>query len=405
MLTASLPAVVAFAAGSLAGTSSFTPLAPGFEAVATRLSADGSVITGAVTNEEAGDFVAAVFRPDGSVQLVDTLPSVATDCSPDGSIILGRRILPGGFFPVATPCLWSGPTFTPLDFDISVAGFSLFGEARGISDDGATIALYRYGQTEASGFRGFADGSVLPLDSANDHYVFAASPSGGAVAGYRIGAPANTYATVWNGTTGAAVDLISGTVAIDFGEPLAYSADGAYLVGLAMINAGALTAPYRADLSGNLGILTAPMFAARAHGASLGGRAVVGADDNAGAFVWNPAHGARLLKDVLISEGVDMTGWMLFDALDISNDGTKISGNASLNGGAPVPFIAVIAPPPCAGDANADGFVNLADIAIIIQNWADIGLAGGRGDLSANGTVDLADIAEVLINFSESCEG
>jgi hypothetical protein len=294
--------------------------------------------------------------------------------------------------------------YAPLDFDISIAGFSLFGEARGISDDGATIALYRYGQTEASGFRGFSDGSVLPLDSANDHYVFAAAPSGGAVAGYRIGAPANTYATVWNSATGAATDLISAAVAIDFGEPLAYAADGTHLVGLAMINSGALTVPYRADLSGTLGILTAPMFAARAHGASLGGRVVVGADDNAGAFVWNPSHGARLLKDVLISEGVDMTGWTLFDALDVSNDGTKISGNASFNGGIPVPFLAVIAPPPCAGDATADGFVNLADIALIIQNWASAGLAGGRGDLSANGTVDLADIAEVLLNFATACE-
>lgn len=404
MLTASFPAALALAAGSLAGSSSFTPLAPGFEAVATRLSADGSVITGAVTSVTTGDFVAAVFRPDGSVQIVDTLPSVATECSPDGSIILGRRIRPGGFFPVARPCLWNGPSFTPVDFNISIAGFSLFGEARGISDDGATIALYRYGQTEASGFRGFADGSVLPLDSASDHYVFAASPSGGAVAGYRIGAPANTYATVWNSTTGAGFDLISGSVAIDFGEPLAYSADGTHLVGLAMVNAGALTVPYRADLSGTLGILTSPMFAARAHGASLGGRVVVGADDNAGAFVWNPSHGARLLKDVLISEGVDMTGWALFNALDVSNDGTRISGNASLNGGIPVPFLAVIAPPPCAGDANADGFVNLADIALIIQNWAQSGLAGGRGDLSANGTVDLADIAEVLTNFATACE-
>jgi len=58
----------------------------------------------------------------------------------------------------------------------------------------------------------------------------------------------------------------------------------------------------------------------------------------------------------------------------------------------------------CAGDANHDGFVNGADIAVVLGNW---GLCSGSpcaGDLDCSGTVDGADMAIVLGNWG-SCGG
>jgi len=52
--------------------------------------------------------------------------------------------------------------------------------------------------------------------------------------------------------------------------------------------------------------------------------------------------------------------------------------------------------PPLPGDANGDGLVNGADLAIVLGNWG----TSGPGDLNGDGTVDGADIAIVLGNWS-----
>lgn len=58
--------------------------------------------------------------------------------------------------------------------------------------------------------------------------------------------------------------------------------------------------------------------------------------------------------------------------------------------------------PACPGDANGDQLVDLADVAIIIDNWET---AGPMGDLDQSGTVDLADVAIVINNWAANCAG
>lgn len=50
------------------------------------------------------------------------------------------------------------------------------------------------------------------------------------------------------------------------------------------------------------------------------------------AFIWDQAHGMRDLHAVLTAQGLDLTGWTLTRATDISGDGTVIVGTGSLNG-------------------------------------------------------------------------
>ena len=53
-------------------------------------------------------------------------------------------------------------------------------------------------------------------------------------------------------------------------------------------------------------------------------------------------------------------------------------------------------PATLAGDVNADGFVNGADLSIIISYWGQSGLGREYGDLDGNGMVDGVDYSEVL---------
>jgi hypothetical protein len=53
--------------------------------------------------------------------------------------------------------------------------------------------------------------------------------------------------------------------------------------------------------------------------------------------------------------------------------------------------------PPLVGDLNDDGFVNGADLGILLGNW---GNAGGPADLNNDGFVDGGDLGILLTNWS-----
>jgi uncharacterized membrane protein len=44
------------------------------------------------------------------------------------------------------------------------------------------------------------------------------------------------------------------------------------------------------------------------------------------AFIWNEANGMQSLRDVLISAGLNLTGWELTEAIGVSADGSVIAG-------------------------------------------------------------------------------
>jgi hypothetical protein len=50
--------------------------------------------------------------------------------------------------------------------------------------------------------------------------------------------------------------------------------------------------------------------------------------DQYAAFIWDAQHGMRNLQSVLEADyGMDLTGWQLTSAVDISDDGLVIAGN------------------------------------------------------------------------------
>ena len=79
-----------------------------------------------------------------------------------------------------------------------------------------------------------------------------------------------------------------------------------------------------------LGDLSGGEFKSKAWNVSADGSIVVGYSESAlgyEAFVWDTDNGMRNLKDVLEGDyGLDLTGWTLREAWDISADGLTIVG-------------------------------------------------------------------------------
>lgn len=117
-----------------------------------------------------------------------------------------------------------------------------------------------------------------------------------------------------------------------FGESDAYdiSADGLTVVGIGDSAQGFEAFRWTAGTGMvGLGDLPGGEFRSRAHGVSADGSVVVGeAHTSAGreAFVWDETNGMRSVKDVLTAAGLDMTGWTLSIAWDVSDDGNAIVG-------------------------------------------------------------------------------
>lgn len=106
------------------------------------------------------------------------------------------------------------------------------------------------------------------------------------------------------------------------------SGDGTTLVGPARTNHGSRDEAYLWTANSAF-VLPDP-----AHGANFGssfqavsgdGSIAVGGTD-ADAMIWDPANGMRDLHDVLEDAGLDVDGWFLSGALDISDDGRTIVG-------------------------------------------------------------------------------
>lgn len=64
-----------------------------------------------------------------------------------------------------------------------------------------------------------------------------------------------------------------------------------------------------------------------------------GWSDAPGAKVWDTFNGTRDIRDVLTSNGVDITGWTGFGSLTVSSDGTKFAGYATNPQGIKKPFV------------------------------------------------------------------
>lgn len=61
-------------------------------------------------------------------------------------------------------------------------------------------------------------------------------------------------------------------------------------------------------------------------------------------------------------------------------------------------------PTPCPGDTNADGIIDLADLATLLANFGTpSGATPAQGDSDGDGDVELSDLTALLSRFGTTC--
>jgi probable HAF family extracellular repeat protein len=249
------------------------------------VSADGSVVAGygyptdfseAFRWTQADGMVGLGFLPGQDV-------SGAYGISADGTVIVGQA-------PVR-PFRWTATTGMT---DLGDLGGGTFGQADAASTDGSVVVgfgssvsgLEAFRWTEAGGMVGLGSLSTTnfksgALDlSADGSVVVGWSRSGDGYEAFRW--------TAENGMVGLG-DLPGGVFS---SQAEVVSTDGSVIVGTAHVDPGSDVDQWQGE----------------------------------SAFIWDSDNGMRSLRDVLINEGIDLTGWRLIEATGMSADGRTITG-------------------------------------------------------------------------------
>lgn len=327
-----------------------------FESRANGISADGSAVVG---YSYSGVYPEAFrwTRADGMVGLGD-LPggdfrSVADAVSADGSVVVGYSNADAGL----EAFRWNEADGMVGLGDLPGGDFS--SGAYGVSADGSVIVGGGNSDEGPEAFRWTEADGMVGLGDLNggDFYSIASgvSPDGSVVIGnsvtvdylaMEVGHEAFRW-TEERGMVGLG-DLYGGghaSYAYDLSD------DGTVVVGASVAKKGRYEA-FRWTLGYGMfgmGFLPGTRPTSKANGISADGSVIVGEQyswSGWDAFIQDDANGMRSLTDVLeIDYGLDLTGWTLERAMDVSADGTAIVGYGTNPDGRPEAWLAVLPEP------------------------------------------------------------
>lgn len=253
--------------------------------------------------------------------------SSASGVSGDGSVVVGHGTSSTGPEPVR----WSGGSLV----SIGVLPGGYYGYAWRTSQDGSVIVGWSESANGLEAFRWTDSGGMVGLGFLPGgfglSYAFGVSGDGSTVVGVCTNASYTPEAFRWTDTDGmTGLGFISGDSY--YSEARAISGDGTTAVGENRSSSGGIEAfrwTAAAGITG-LGDLPGGDIESRAYGVSYDGSVVVGYGTSSSgerAFVWDAAGGMRELGGVLVADyGLDLSGWRLTAAYDVSADGRTIVG-------------------------------------------------------------------------------
>jgi len=320
-----------------------------FPTLATDVSADGSVVVGRCQNNTGnGQFIA--FRwteATGLVTLGDFdgggFDSAAIATSADGSIVVGHgnSTQSGGNDEAFR---WTDSTGLVSLGDLP--GGIYFSSAGDISADGAVIVgSSASGLPGGEAFRWTAQGGMMGLGAARSS-ANGVSADGGVIVG-DVGSVVRPYR--WTAQSGLVnLGLPPGGATQATAKDV--SGDGNTIIGYGIKPNGDLQAyRWREEIGfQNLGMIPGD-FTSVAWGTSGDGTRIVGYSEGSGpakAVIWDGANGLRNLRQWLVNDfGLSLTGWQLVDAFAISSDGNTIVGVGINPQGEDEAFRAVIPEP------------------------------------------------------------
>jgi probable HAF family extracellular repeat protein len=300
---------------------------------ATGISADGTVAVGdSGASQRAFRWTTASGMVPLGVLPGGGNPTLANGVSDNGMVIVGR----GASNESAHKAFrWTAQTGMVDIGDLP--GGIVWSQANAVSGDGAVVV----GQgTSASGNRAFrwtSAGGMTGLDDPSGTFqssALGASGDGSVVVGSFLtfgpnGPVSEPFRwTAADGMVGLGYLSGAGLTGVAHGV----SADGSVVVGASSVAGSPFTHAFRWT-SGtgmvDLGDLAGIDGHIRARAVTPSGSIVVG-DEIAGSdgevFIWDATHGMRNLSGIMTFLGLNLTGWDLLSATDVSADGTTIVG-------------------------------------------------------------------------------
>jgi len=337
LYAATLPGALLLSAGMALGQPAIANLGVlpgGTYSIGASLSADGAVVAGTcgiASGERAFTWTAA-----GGMVNLGTLPGGSTSngnaISADGSMVAGIANLSSGFFHAVR---WTSGGIADLGvlpdgvesraYGIRSDGLSVVGAGQTPEDDRAFITvnnvLVSLGVVPGGTFsRGFAISDNSVVVGACDEFP----GSGGRAMRYSPASGVVSLGTIPPAAAGRT------SVANDI------SGDGTVVVGSSGVAAGRYHAFRWTSAGGmqDLGLVpgTTDSFgdATNSDGTIIVGQAESGAGSVA--FLWTATLGMVALNTYLPTVGVNLAGWTLRNAYDVSADGTAITGFGVYNG-------------------------------------------------------------------------
>jgi len=339
--------------------------------------------------------------------------SIARACSADGSVIVGSSLLPDSLNEDGSPFRWTAATGLVW---LGSLGGSSGGVARGVSSDGAVVVGYgsnagfapeAFRWTAATGLVGLGD---LPGGVFNSQASAVSGDGTRAIGLASTAASAYNTSFRWSVANGLQPLVPTSFRAIGMSRDGAYAAgiDGGRAARVDIANGTELVLPHVA-IPG-LGTDTDAAWAADADGSVVVGMQNLSLLNGffGRAFVWDAAHGTRILRDVLIDDfglGAELAGWELNAATCVSDDGATVAGYGFAPSGqqwawrATLPDCAATAQSFCSGDGTtaACPCSNAGRAGRGCENSA----ATGGARLDAAGCASLADDHLVLGSAGE----
>jgi probable HAF family extracellular repeat protein len=288
------------------------------------VSADGNTVAGVSFNNTNG-YEAVRWTSAGVESLGAGQPSEAYGVSADGSVIVGRRPI-GAASTEAFRWTASGGLVALGD----LPGGIFASGARDISADGSVIVGASSSDRGSEAFRWTTATGLVGLGLSPQGFRTIAtgvSADGSVVVGNGRTVPDPTtgdQAFRWTAQTGivALGDLPGGGL---FSEAHDVSADGSVIVGRGTTDLPTFSAFRWTEATGMVALPGVPNVGpfSVAEGVSANGNVIVG---GVPAMVWDPFHSTRLLRDILIEQGIELGDWNPVVARAVSYDGEVIAG-------------------------------------------------------------------------------
>jgi probable HAF family extracellular repeat protein len=312
------------------------------------VSADGSVVIGAIDGDwtysfpgenqiagysfrwtqEDGINIIATGRSDNPYHPPSSSANIV---SADGSVVVGSSFNPGYRVYMDS---YSGFRWTP---ELGQVNFPAI-NANDISANGSVI-VGSYGQA----FRWTQETGIISLGNLGNTSKFSEAKGVSADGSVVVGVSANTngYNEAFRWTQETGMIGLGSLIGNSDSKAKGVSSDGSVIIGTSYIEAFRWT--QETGMVG-LGSLTSN-GGSFANAVSADGSIIVGTSANQ-PFRWTKETGMVSLKETLIGEGLDVSGWTLSSANAISADGFTIVGNGINPSGQSEAWVANLEPIP-----------------------------------------------------------